>query len=107
MDGKTMGVGEINLELGDVKGKGLRQNPDEHKQEEQEKDQGDWERVASEVGAEPEGGVYGRETNVSRRKEWSPVSSAVGGPAGQGWRVTIGVGSFQELFQRNCLVKAC
>lgn len=32
MDGKTMGVGEINLELGDVKGKGLRQNPDEHKQ---------------------------------------------------------------------------
>lgn len=41
MDGKTMGVGEINLELGDVKGKGLRQNPDEHKQEEQEKDQGD------------------------------------------------------------------
>lgn len=39
---KTMGVGEINLELGDVKGKGLRQNPDEHKREDkEEKDQGD------------------------------------------------------------------
>lgn len=38
------------------------------------------ERAASEGGAEPEGrGVWkSRESNVSKRKEWSPVSSAAG-----------------------------